>query len=393
MATECSAPTPGQPDPLQGTGYVALAKLAEGGTATVYEARHVGLGKPCVIKLLKTDRARDMAQVERMRFEAQTLARLAHPNITTVFDCGSTEDGRPFFVMEHLEGHTLDEEVRGRGHLPVAEAVALLQQLCAGLAAAHALGIVHRDIKLQNLFLADPGGARTLKILDFGIAKLMPDADPSRAPAPPAIKSQDGATIGTPQFLSPEQVMCRPVDARTDVYGATLAFYEMVSGRDPYCHHLDLTSLLRAHVAEPPRPPSEVAPQPIDPAIDDVVRCGLAKRPEDRYASAAELALALAEALALGAQRAPSPSPPSGVVERPPSDAISPADVSALRTVAPSARAGGLVLAALVALGAAVVAMVISSLLDRLRANMWKEESGEVKDHPGPCRDGWRRGP
>ena len=97
-----------------------------------------------------------------------------------------------------------------------------MQQLCAGLAAAHALGIVHRDIKLQNLFLANPEGARMLKILDFGIAKLMPEADASRAPAPPAIKSQEGVTIGTPQFLSPEQVMCRAVDARTDIYGATL---------------------------------------------------------------------------------------------------------------------------------------------------------------------------
>jgi len=366
MASECSAPTPGQHDPLQGTGYVALSKLAEGGTAIVYEARHVGLGKPCVIKLLKTDRARDVAQVERMRFEAQTLARLAHANITTVFDCGSTADGRPFFVMEHLEGHTLDEELQQRGYLPVAEAVALMQQLCAGLAAAHALGIVHRDIKLQNLFLADPGGARTLKILDFGIAKLMPDADPSRAPAPPAIKSQEGATIGTPQFLSPEQVMCRPVDARTDVYGATLAFYELVTGRDPYCHHLDLTSLLRAHVAEPPRPPSEVAPQPIDPAIDGVVRCGLAKRPEDRYASATELALALEEALALAAQRAPSPSSPSAALELPPSGAITPADVGARRSVTPASRAGAFVFAMFVALGAALVAIVISCLLDRL---------------------------
>ena len=127
---------------------------------------------------------------------------------------------------------------------------------------------------------------------------------------------------------------------------------------------MDLTSLLRAHVSEPPRPPSELAPQPIDPAIDDVVRCGLAKRPEDRYASATELAIALEKALAVAAQRAPSLT--SATQDPPASGAVTSADVGPPPQVKRSARAGAFVLAMLVALGAAVVAIVLSSLLDRL---------------------------
>src|SRR6185312_7942303 len=245
--------------------------------------------------------------VERMRFEAQALAQLAHPNITAVTDSGLTPDGRPFFVMERLRGHTLHVELEQRGWLPVAEVVVLARQLCAGLAAAHALGIVHRDVKLKNLFLADPRGARTLKILDFGIAKLMPEADPSRTPLPLAIKSEEGMTIGTPRFLAPEQVMCGRVDARTDIYACGLVLYRLIAGRDPYSHHTDLVSLFEAHVSEIPRPPSQLAPQPIDPAIDDAILCALAKDPANRYASAAQFAVALERALAFSNARTATP--------------------------------------------------------------------------------------
>jgi serine/threonine-protein kinase len=286
---------------------VATLSLGSGGSAEVYEALHVGLRKTVVVKVMRPEHVGNARVVERMRFEAQALAQIAHPNITAVTDCGLTPDGRPFFVMERLEGHTLHVELEQRGWLPVAEVVVLARQLCAGLSAAHALGIVHRDIKLKNLFLADPGGTRTLKVLDFGIAKLMPEANPSRTPHPLAIKSEEGMTIGTPRFLAPEQVMCGRVDARTDIYACGLVLFRLLVGRDPFSHHTDLVSLFEAHVSEIPRPPSQLAPQPIAPAIDDAILCALAKDPANRYASAAQFAVALERALAFSNAKTPTP--------------------------------------------------------------------------------------
>jgi serine/threonine-protein kinase len=193
--------------------------------------------------------------------------------------------------------------------LPVAEAIEIVQQLLAGLGAAHAAGVIHRDIKLENLFLCSPDdtGRRTLKILDFGIAKVLAGADPTRAPEPLALRSQEGVPLGTPRFLSPEQVQCGDVDARTDVYGAGMVLYELLTGRDPFFHIRGYAELLEAHVTEMPRRPSLVATQPIAPVPDPIVMIALAKRPEDRHASAEAFAAALAHALpALLASAAPS---------------------------------------------------------------------------------------
>jgi serine/threonine-protein kinase len=327
-----------------------IRRLADGGTAEVYEAVHLSLDKRFVVKLLKPELATDPRAIERMRFEAQALGRLKHVHLPAVSDCGLTACARPFFVMERLEGHTLLVELRRRGCLPVAEAVGLVQQLCTGLEAAHQLGIVHRDIKLENLFLSEPEGRRILKILDFGIAKLLPDADPSLAPAPPAIPSQEGVPLGTPQFLSPEQALCRPVDARTDVYGAATVLYELIVGHSPFAHRSDLAALLEAHVSEPPCPPSEVASQPIEPAIDDVVLRALSKRPEDRHASAAELSAALDRVLTMlpHAELAAAREPPR----------------ARQRPSLPIATIG---LVALAVLGGAVVSFVATALFSRLQ--------------------------
>jgi serine/threonine-protein kinase len=174
--------------------------------------------------------------------------------------------------------------------------VALVQQLLAGLSAAHAVGVIHRDIKLENLFLCAPrDGHRTLKILDFGIAKVLPSADASRAPMPIAIQTLDEIPLGTPRFLSPEQALCLQVDERTDVYGAGMVLYELLVGRDPFFHVDGYIELLRAHVSQVPFPPSCLSPQSIAIAVDEVVLRALAKRPDDRYATAAELSAALGE--------------------------------------------------------------------------------------------------
>jgi serine/threonine-protein kinase len=305
-------------DPLMGSGYRALARLGIGGSAEVYEAEHLALRKRVVVKILIAELAESPVHLERMRVEAQTLARLSHPNLATVFDRGRTACGRPFFVMEYEDGRTLLDELRARDHLPVAEAVAIVQQLLAGLSAAHAVGVIHRDIKLENLFLCDPiHGERTLKILDFGIAKVLPEADPCRAPMPTSIRTQEEIPLGTPRFLSPEQALCLAVDERTDVYGAGMVLYELLVGRDPFFHVDGYIELLQAHVSEEPFPPSCVASQPIEIALDDVVLRALAKRPEDRYATAADFSAALAHAVAVASRAAPPVLLPARETVRP----------------------------------------------------------------------------
>lgn len=298
------------PNPVAVTGYQLVQRIGQGGTADVYEAEHIGLRKAVVLKILQPKFEVTPMFVERMRLEAQTLARLTHRNLVAVWDFGLTCEGRPYVVMERLEGQTLLDELRSRGRsgLPVDEAAELTLQLLAGLTAVHAAGVIHRDIKLENLFLCTPDetGRRVLKILDFGIAKVLRGADPRRAPEPLALRSQDGVPVGTPRFLSPEQVACGDVDARTDVYGAGAVLYELLTGRDPFFHIHGYLELLEAHATEMPRLPSLVATQPLSPRIDVIVMAALAKHPDDRHASAEAFATALSQALA-GAKRLPAP--------------------------------------------------------------------------------------
>ena len=280
-------------------GCRLLRLIGRGGSAEVYEAEHVGLAKRVAVKLLRRELCAHPLSRERTRFEAQSLARLQHPNIPAISDSGHTADGRPFMVMELLQGRSLQAELRQRGSLPVQEAVEVAQQVLAGLGAAHALGIVHRDVKPANLFVCeDEHGHRTIKILDFGIAKAMPGAVDAGAPPPPTIPTEEGLLLGTPSFLSPEQILCQPVDARTDVYGAALVLYEMLSGRNPFEHTTSQLELFEAHVSERPRPPSAFASQPIPPELDDVVLRGLKKKPHDRWSSVEEFSWALGMACA-----------------------------------------------------------------------------------------------
>jgi serine/threonine-protein kinase len=300
------APHPSTPataaSALAEAGYRLVQRIGQGGTSDVYEAEHVGLRKRVVVKILQPQFEATPMSVERMRIEAQTLARVTHPNLVAVSDSGLTREGRPFIVTERLQGRTLLAELRSsglRGCLHVEQAIEIVQQLLAGLSAAHAAGVIHRDIKLENLFLCAPDntGRRMLKILDFGIAKVLAGADPARAPEPLALRSQEGVPLGTPRFLSPEQAKCSETDARTDVYGAGMVLYELLTGRDPFFHIHGYAELLEAHVTEMPRPPSAVASQPIAPVIDAVVMLALAKRPEDRHPSAEAFAAALTHAL------------------------------------------------------------------------------------------------
>ena len=301
-------PAPSPTDPFAGSSYRAVRKIGSGGAGTVYEAVHVALGKHVAIKLVNQLPDAPMA-FERMRVEAQALAQLRSPHLVDVTDIGVTADGRPFYVMELLHGASLADERRRRGAWPERDAIELVQQLLRGLAVAHRAGIVHRDIKLSNLFLCTAvGGSPLLKILDFGIAKVLPSAS---SVEPPAMRTGEGTILGTPRFIPPEQVMGREVDARADLYGVGAVLYELLTGRDPF-HDVEGTApLLQAAVSLDPPLPSRVAGRPIEPALEDVVMRALSKRPEDRYASAEDLSDALVQAMDLAAvveaQRAVTP--------------------------------------------------------------------------------------
>lgn len=260
----------------------------------VFVAEHVELRTAVVVKLLHpalTDRA-DL--VERMRVEGQALALLEHPNVVQVIDAGRTRSGRPFLVMEHVSGRTLGAELRARGRLPWREALAIARGVLSGLAAAHAAGIIHRDIKTENIVLqVRHDGRKVAKILDFGVAKLLHGAA-ARLPDPLDALTQHGMLVGTPGYLSPEQALGHAADQRSDIYAVGVVLYKMLTGRGPFDEFGAGERQLEAHVGALPRPPSQCGAR-VRPALDGVVLKALHKDPAQRFQSAAELALILAE--------------------------------------------------------------------------------------------------
>jgi serine/threonine-protein kinase len=248
-----------------------------------------------------------------MRLEGQALARLSHPNIVAVLGFEQTADGRPFLLMESLSGRTLGLELEERGALPVRTALDYSIELLSALSAAHEIGVVHRNVKPDNILLVDgPDGGRKLKLLDFGIARVLPGA-PVDAPVPLAVPTSTGAVIGTPRFLSPEAARGQHVDTRADVYGAGLVLYLMLCGRGPFDDVRGEQAVLSAHAEAIPAPPSRYAREPISAELDPIVLRALDKDPDARYPSAsafrAELEAVLASLDGLRPTGPPAPGP------------------------------------------------------------------------------------
>ena len=301
------APDSATADPLVGTPYRTLSALGRGGMGEVVLAEHRRLGKTLVVKLVHPELVHPYA-AERLRVEAQILAKLNHPNIVEVSDLGMTPSGRPYLAMEHLVGRTLQEEVRKRTFLPIAEAVEIGRAVLSALSAAHAAGIVHRDIKAENIFLhmdARAGGARVVKVLDFGVAKVLA-AD--QAVLPSRFPTEEGMILGTPRFCSPEQAIGRTdIDHRADIYSVGTLLFAMVVGRRPF-EQRDMLELIQAHLTLPPPTPSTLAKQAIPPRLDQVILKALEKSPARRFQSAEEMSAELQLATA------PPPAPPRPTV-------------------------------------------------------------------------------
>jgi serine/threonine-protein kinase len=259
---------------ILGGRYRVERELGRGGMAKVFEGTDTVLGRRVAIKILAPQFAEDEAFVQRFRREAQAAARIGNPHIVSVFDTGS-DDGVHYIVMEFVEGRTLADYLAGGGRVLPERAIGVAQDVCEALAAAHAQGVIHRDIKPGNIML-DPRGQ--VKVTDFGIARMTTTAE---------TVAQTAAILGTASYLSPEQAQGQPVDGRSDIYSLGCVLYEMVTGRPPFLGETPVT-VASKQVLEQPVPPSTLnGDVPAD--LDAVILRALAKNPANRYTSAEEL--------------------------------------------------------------------------------------------------------
>jgi len=278
-------------DPLDegevlGDRYEILEVIGSGGMGVVYRAVHTTIGKSVAIKVLADEFSHREALVERFMQEARAASLIRSEHIVDITDFGFARDGIPYFVMEYLEGQTLASRLQAQGRMPWKQAREVILQICNALQAAHDQGVIHRDMKPDNVFLLDRGArAPLVKVLDFGIAKIASDADKNL--------TRTGTVMGTAAYMSPEQAQSLPVDVRTDVYAAGIVLYEMLTGRVPFDAG-GFVGTLTKHITD--RVPSmrKMAPDARIPvALDRTVLVALSKDRRNRYATATELADAL----------------------------------------------------------------------------------------------------
>ena len=274
------------PDPLIGQRidgkYELKARVGEGGMSHVYRARRVHIGDEVAVKILLPKFIGDDAARGRFRREAGAAAMLRHPNIITIYDFAETDNEAipAFIVMDLINGAPLRELLNSQGRFPVERAIRLMRGICAGVGAAHRRGIVHRDLKPDNILVVAPDDVsefESVRIVDFGFAKLVSDVD----------AGAKGTVMGTPFYMSPEQCLGQPLDARSDVYSLAATFYEILSGERPFTSE-KVSGIINKHLYEdpPPFPPELEIPRRISNGITKA----LAKNPGERPQTAAELA-------------------------------------------------------------------------------------------------------
>jgi streptogramin lyase/tRNA A-37 threonylcarbamoyl transferase component Bud32 len=267
--------------------YRIDAEIGAGGMAVVYRAMRLHIGDMVALKVLHSELLRDPLFAERFRREAQTAARLKHPNVVAIYDFGATEDGMIYVVMELVEGPNLRSIIKDGGPLSAVLAAEIIEQVCAALAEAHRQHIVHRDLKPANIVVeTTPDGPR-VKVLDFGIATLS-------AGATTVNLTQTGTLLGTPAYMSPEQCLGEELDGRSDIYSAGVVLFEMLCGVVPF-NSPTATAVIVQHVRDKP-PPLRVLNVSVSPAVEAVALRALAKRREDRPQTARALAEELAAA-------------------------------------------------------------------------------------------------
>jgi serine/threonine-protein kinase len=269
--------------------YVLREKIGAGSLGMLYRAEQIGLGRKLAIKMLAADARRDPQVVERFRREGELLCRLRSAHTVTTYEFDRDADGSLYIAMELPAGRTLAEVIRGAGLLDWVRTLRILAGLCDSLAEAHALGIVHRDLRPENILLEDrPGTPDFVKVLDFGLAKMLPGNMYSSPP---------GETIGAVEYASPEQLLMRPIDARSDIYALGVLGYLMITGRHPLHDARTFGDLVAAHIHRVPAPASSLRSD-MPPDVDAVLARCLDKDPERRYPDAPALAAMIGVVLA-----------------------------------------------------------------------------------------------
>jgi len=309
-------------DPLVGTRvdgrYDVVSILGEGGMGRVYHVRHAALDRPFAMKVLRPELAHEAELATRFILEAKATASVKHPNVVQITDFGRMPDGVPYFVMELLTGHTLGELIKAGGPLRAARAARILRKVAGALAAAHAAGVVHRDLKPDNVFLVggsrditaadDPERSRSLallsygadvRVVDFGAAKIVGTRRVTRA----------GVVFGTPHYMSPEQASGQEIDQRADIYSLGVIMYEMFTGHVPFEADTYM-GVLTQHMFVKPLPPSQVTETAKDlGALEAITLKCLEKSPDDRYASMDEVVLAIDQLVQLSGDDGTPPTP------------------------------------------------------------------------------------
>jgi serine/threonine-protein kinase len=305
--------------------FQILQKIGSGGMGSVYKALQPAMNRMVAVKILHPKLANRKDLVSRFRREARAMSHLTHPNTVKVLLYGELEDGSLYIVMEFLEGKNLNQTVRAEGPMPVERGLPVLIQVCHALEEAHRQGIVHRDLKPENIFLSQQGGIKDFaKVLDFGLAKVT-----EREMRPGSIiLTQEGMVFGTPEFMSPEQAQGKTLTASSDIYSLAVILYEVLTGKLPFDAKNPM-EYIQLHVTAQPKPIDERVPgKTFPPLLWTVLSKAMAKKPEDRFGSAAEFAHAL-QAVLNGATAVPpyndgAPRPPMASAPQHPAPSASP---------------------------------------------------------------------
>jgi serine/threonine protein kinase len=281
-----------RPDAMVGRKLVdrfeITRKLGEGGMGAVYEARHTLIGKRVAIKILLDKYAQKESVIARLQQEARLASSIGHPNIVDITDFGKTEDGRTFVVMEYLDGESLAQLIGREGPLAPERALQISRQVADALTAAHSKGIIHRDVKPENVFLIQRDGKEFVKVVDFGISKhVKPGEDEEETPR----LTQTGMVLGTPLYMSPEQARGEDgLDQRIDIYALGVILYEMITNEVPFrgTNYLGIISQVLTQDVVPPR---LLRPDlAISEACERVILKAMAKSRDERYSTMGELA-------------------------------------------------------------------------------------------------------
>lgn len=266
--------------------YRVCGIIGEGGMGTVYEAEHVAIGRRVALKVLRPEQVQKKEAVSRFEHEVRVVSGIRHPGICQIFDVGRLEDGSPYMVMERLRGESLADRLERVKKVEARELCEIMIEALGGLEAAHRLGVVHRDLKPDNIFIGGEGGRREVKVLDFGISKATGLEDAAGR------LTRTGMVMGTPYYMAPEQAMGeRNLDRRVDVWGAGVVLYEALTGHRPFVAK-NYNALLVQILTSAPRRAEEIEPS-ISPALAEIVRRALEKKRESRFGSAGELRQAL----------------------------------------------------------------------------------------------------